>query len=152
MVNRDSRKPGKGAKPAKRKRIIRGKAEEVPKLAAAPEPSTLPLSEAAPVLTREQLRELALDELARHAVDAARAIGQSSKQVGKRERGAGQRESAQKWLLQTLFDQTEPGPGSAVPPEQEGSEGGSLDNVYSLAEQRRELANITRQQRRDMNK
>jgi len=152
MVNRDSRKPGKGAKPAKRKRIIRGKAEEVPKLPAAPTLNQPLAALHQEILNREQLRELALDELARHAVDAARAIGQSSKQVGKRERGAGQRESAQKWLLQTLFDQTEPGPGSAVPSEQEGSEGGSLDNVYSLAEQRRELANITRRQRRDMNK
>ena len=103
-------------------------------------------------LNREQLRSLALDELAKHALDAAKSLGQSAKKLGKRERGAGQREATQKWLLEKVFTLiAEPELGQAGSG-QEGQGGGSGSNVHDLAERRRQLQNLIRQQRRDMNK
>lgn len=151
-MNRDSRKPGKGAKSAKRKRIVRGKAEQIAKLTAAESAQTPSPDIEPPVLNRQQLRELALDELARYAVDAAKALGESSKMRGRRDRGAGQREAAQKWLLQAVFDMV-PAPEQPLPGTQ-GSEGGGQEggNVVQLSDERRELMNLMRRQRRDMNK
>lgn len=147
-MNGDSRKPGVGGKRAKSRRIVRSSAEKVPKLRAASPDSAPPPTPASKPLNREQLRQLAVDELLSHALDAAKAIGSEAKSRGKRQRGEASRDSLRKWLLEqtfTLIAAPQTGPAA----EEQGVPVGTP--VDELAERRAALRAAARAQRRDMN-
>lgn len=158
-MNADSRKSGKGAKlpkPKAKRRVVRTSAESVAKLPPEPLPPAFREPQPAPKLDRAAIRELALDELARVAVDVAANIGLSAKSRKQRPRRSGQASADAKWLLETLIKHTTPAAdeqaGGQVSGDGQGGQGGSGASVYDLADKRRELANLLRQSRRDQNK
>lgn len=158
-MNADSRKRGKGAKPSKTKpkkrRVVVGRAAQTPKrevepfIAACRAPDLEP-----PVkLTREQLRDLALTELAEHALEAARNLGRSARVKGKRVRGAGQASADAKWLLEQVLNRVAELPAESDADSEQGQSGeGSGSDVTSLVERRRAIQLALQKQREALNK
>ena len=137
-------KRGAGARttaktPTKRKVSARAKP---PKPEPEPEPE--------PCTDITKLRAMALEELAKHVVGAARAIGQAATNtLGRRPRGAGSQEATQKWLLQTIFDRVSP---DDVASGDESPVIGGPSPIDELAARRAALKTLIRSQRKDMNK
>lgn len=159
-MNADSRKPGKGRNPAKpkaKRRVVTTSADTVAKQPVNPDPLLLlEATTPAPRLDRAAVRELALDELAKVAVEVAQNIGLSAKSRKLRPRRSGQASADAKWVLETLIKHTTPssdeqGGGQSVTDGQ-ASQGGSGASVHDLADKRRELANLLKQHRRELNK
>lgn len=146
-MNPDSRKPGKGTKRTK----VHGKAASTPKrevekfIADARSPDLEP--PAKPDLSA--IRKLVLDELASHALEAAHAIGLSAKSRKLRPRRSGQADTTARWLIEQLFERQA---GGQEPVGEGGSGEGSGGTVTSLVDRRRELANLLRRHRRELNK
>ena len=146
-MNQDSRQRGAGAKSAKVRKIVRPKKQLTQP--SAPTPASVEPPKKLEKLSRMQLRELALDELAAVAVDAAKALGQSAKKPGRAERGAGAQTAAAKWLLERVFDlvaapQLDPSGAQAALQ--------AADHVDELARRRERLKVAIRSQNKDMNK
>lgn len=146
-MTHESQRSGKGAKRTK----VQGKAATTPKrevekfIAQCRSPDVEP--PAKPDLAA--VRALVLDELASHALEAARAAGLSAKSRKLRPRRSGQADTMARWLIETLFDKQA---GGQEAPAGEGSGEGSGASVTSLVDRRRELANILRRHRRELNK
>jgi hypothetical protein len=158
FMNADSRSAGKGSKApkvqAKKRREVVGKAAQTPKrdvepfIAACRAPDPEPPKK----LDLTQVREMVLDELAAHALAVARNLGQSAKSRRARARRSGQASADAKWLLDTLLTRI-PEPAAAEPgAEGEDSGEGSGGTLHDLADQRRELIRLTRNQRAELNK
>ena len=161
-MNADSRAPGKGGKrpkPKAKRRTVATSAESVAK--RPPEPLPIALRdeshlEPEPALDRAAIRELALNELAKVAVDVAKNIGLSAKSRKQRPRRSGQASADAKWVLETLLKHATPlaseQGGTQVLGADGSSQGGSGASVHDLADKRRELYNALRSHRRDLNK
>lgn len=142
-MNPDSREPGKGRKRTK----VHGKAATTPKIPVEPTAAPEPERPAKPDLAA--IRAMVLDELASHALEAAHAIGLSAKSRKLRPRRSGQADTTARWLIEQLFERQA---GGQEPLAEGDSDGGSGASVTSLVDRRRELANILRRHRRELNK
>lgn len=137
---------GTAGKTAAKKRVS-ARAPTTPKL---PKPSEL--KPTAEQVDRLQVREKVLDRLAELSEDCIKALRHSIALGGRggvRLRGSGQASADAKWLLEQLFEKAEraapAAPGASEAPSGDGS-------VVDLVARRRELQNLLRRQRRDMNK
>jgi hypothetical protein len=126
---------------------VQGKAATTPKL--PPEPTAAPEREESAKPDLAAIRKLVLDELASHALEAAHAIGLSAKSRKLRPRRSGQADTTARWLIEQLFERQA---GGQEAPDELSSGEGSGATVTSLVDRRRELANLLRRHRRELNK